>query len=272
MFATVEHRAPQIAAARHCVDPGHRIGPAARGLEGLDRSLQGGRENGLLAHPSGLYRAHLQGKAPNDTGQPHAADGRLEEFCMLGGTAAAGLAPVVGDIEPEQVIAETAVDMMVLAVHIRRRRAAQGGETGARGDRHEPALRHRLRQHVGEAGACVGLQHADPCIEGESFPKALHGDHTLRLQGAVAIGATGTAGDHGARADGLRQILCTCGVMGDAGQDRVSAPSAQTLAAHLSETCHIKAFQKSPKSTKSLNINNHRIVAPAGQVNRFTPT
>ena len=137
----------------------------------------------------------------DDTGQPHAAERRVEQG-VVGGRRPSHQRPgrAVGqhEVERADVVAEAPVDVVVLAVDVRRDGAADRDVTGPRRDREEPACgeehRHDVAQH--RAGA-----RDDVAVVASANPESADEveDRAAAVLRGVAVGPAGTAGEHSAR-------------------------------------------------------------------------
>ena len=160
VVAAGEHRPSEPAAGGLAVDPGHRVavGPVA-GLHLVHHVVEVGRPFGVDQHVAGLDGEHLEGGVGDHPGEPH-APGRGPEQVGIGLRCDLHRAGRGDQGHLEDVGAEATVDVVVLPVDVGGDGTADGDQSGARADRHEPpewdeAHHERLEAH----------------------PRTAHGDH-----------------------------------------------------------------------------------------------
>ena len=112
----------------------------------------------------------------------------------------------VCSVNERDVVGDAAVDVVVLAVHVGRQRAADGHEPGARRDGHEPAEwqqhpHQRVEAHAGvdPHDALLDVERTH-CVEARRVD-----DGAARVLRGVAVGAAEPAGDEPARPGGREQ-------------------------------------------------------------------
>ena len=89
-----------------------------------------------------------------------------------------------------QMLPERADDMVVLAMHVHGHGTADGGETGARQHRRQPALRRHGAGDVAQRGAGLDRQFAAGGVEAQQPVEPGHVDHpSAGIQRGVAIAA-----------------------------------------------------------------------------------
>jgi hypothetical protein len=94
-----------------------------------------------FAHEQGVRRHALEAQrnALDQPSQPQATESRPPERALIASRESPAFATRQAQIEPFEMLADAALDMVVLAVHVVGDTAAQGGKTGARRDRRREA-------------------------------------------------------------------------------------------------------------------------------------
>ena len=143
MAATDQHGAAEAAAAREAVDPGDRIAVALVLLVHERHQLvEVGAALRVGPDAAGLDRQQLQGRLGDDAREAEAARGRPELVGSVVGCQAEVLAGRGAQLHGQDVVAEAAVAVVVLAVDVAGDRSADGDVARAGRDRHEPSEGH----------------------------------------------------------------------------------------------------------------------------------
>jgi hypothetical protein len=167
--------------------------PARRQVEKLGEPVEG---DGLSRHPRPGDAFEREFRPGDEAGQAEPGDRCGEQAGIL--AAAAMLPRAVGaqQFEAEQMFAERAGAMMILAVHVVGDRAADRDVLRARADREEPAARHREREDVGEQHAGLAVQDAGTWIErDEAVEAARVQQRAAVVQAHVAVAAAVAVGE-----------------------------------------------------------------------------
>jgi hypothetical protein len=246
MLGRKDQGAPERCATRQAVDPGNRVGHAVHRLQSGERVVEIRSDDRLLPHPSRLDGVEPKGGLEDRSGEPHAADrggeearvlhlragddtpvgqGQREPFDMVAEAAVAMMILAVhvrgdhaadrggeearvlhlragddtpvgqGQREPFDMVAEAAVAMMVLAVHVRGDHAADGHELRARHHRREKAEGHRQGQDVGQEHPRLDVDPARRAVERADAVEAAGRESDGFPDCGVAVGAAVAAGD-----------------------------------------------------------------------------
>jgi hypothetical protein len=241
----------ETVADRDTIHPGDRmpIGSVIRGQK-LERV-------GQIAPAECAHLTPCAGHPPQtdrDTldmpGQSHSADGRAKNGGLLSFRTTERTARRQKQIQPGDMGAEGAVDMMVLAVDIRGDGAAEGHELGAGHDGQEPASRKEGFDDLGEAYARFGDQESGGLVK-RDHPRQAEGAHrepAFVRQSGIAVSAPESAADPAAgRGPGLRQLghRRRAGLRG--GGQRQPSPAGQLLDDHSHNAARAQRTQ-SPMS------------------------
>ena len=219
-----------LGAACARVDPGdrHREG-FARLVERGEDLAEGSAPHALFVDPRARDLLERDVDLEDVPREPHAAQRRPEQIGV--GVAIDRQDAAVWDREdqPADRAAEGAVDVVVLAVDVRRHRAAQGDVAGTRGDGREPTPLQEQRGDIPDGQPRLGAQPARLRIEPDD-PIGAHGrGHGAiggaRGQGGVAVGAAEAPREHGSRGH-LREIFARYDLGFD---DRVPPPAVQRV-------------------------------------------
>ena len=153
VIAEREHGATEAGAARHEVDPRHRVpvvvvAGSIRSSRRRDWSIR----SVIDQAPTRLDREHPERRVDDDAGEAHPADRRPPQLRIgVVGDRRARRPSASSSVIARDMAPEGAVGVVVLAVDVAGDRAADGDEPGPRRDRDEPAARHEMPQQLVEA-------------------------------------------------------------------------------------------------------------------------
>ena len=192
-----EEPAAERAAFRQAIDPGDRVGPIAARLRGAEEAVEVAQAFGLDDEVGRGDPRELQIDPDDDAGQPEAADRRAEKLGTVSGADLDGGAVAPEQSEPQDVAAEGAGAVMVLAVDVVRDRAPERHEFGAGRHRHEPAARYGERQQRPDRQARLGPHHAARPV-GRDQPVEPSGadEMAAAVEADVAVGAPEAMGEN----------------------------------------------------------------------------
>ena len=180
------------------VNPCHRIGPTAGSFEAVHDFIEIGRPDGFLENVGGLDLPQPESGGKDDPAQPHAAHRHLEEFSILRRRAGNHRAVVAHYIHRKDVLAEGAIDMVILSVHIGGDGTAHRDQLSPRRDRQEPAPRHEDVQNFRQQHPRLAAKFARFIVERQEFIEAA-GQQDPVLQRGIAIRASIAESNHLAR-------------------------------------------------------------------------
>ena len=206
MVAADQHRAPEAATAREAVDPGHRVAVLVVARRHTRHRVV--EVPGALAvhgHVGGLDPQEPQPRGQHDPGEPHPAGRRIEQ--LVAAREPNSLARGCQELEPDHVVAEGAVAVMVLPVHVCGDRAADRDVPGTRRDRHEEAHRDEQLHELLDAHPGVDRRLARLLVDLPDGGQQRHREHAAAgvLRG-VAVAAAEPARQRAART-GARERL-----------------------------------------------------------------
>jgi hypothetical protein len=193
-----EDAAPGGLARRHAVDPAHRVGEGAALRADLEELIEVLDADGLHLDVRVVDARELQLAGQDETRQAHAAHGGPEQLGLF--VRAAGDHAAVGDeqLDPADVVAEAAVDVMVLAVDVAGDGAPDRHELRAGHHRREEPARHEGVQDLLEGDPGLTAQPARLGVEVEHAVEAAgENDAAIAQQRGVAVTAAETEGQHG---------------------------------------------------------------------------
>ena len=209
LVAPGQHRPAQVPAPGHRVEPGDRVEVVliAFGHPG-HQVLDVAAPVGVDQEVRGLGPLQRDRGAQHGTGQTHAADGGPEQLCGLAlRSQRADLAVGHQQIEGDHMVAEAALSVMVLAVHVGGDRPADRDLAGARQHRNpQTEGQHRPHQQIkadpglhGHGGRLAdGVEGQDPVHPGQ-----IHGG-AAGVLGGVAVAAAESARHHSAAVCGAQ--------------------------------------------------------------------
>ena len=152
---------------------GQRVDPADR-VVGLRMGFECGQKlvevpDAAFAHAQGVRRHSLEAQrhALDQPGQPQASESRPPERAVIGAREAPAFATRQAQIEPLEMLAEAALDVVVLAVHVVGDTAAQGGKTGTGRYRRREAQRQEGVEQCAESDARLGDEQSRVSVEGK---------------------------------------------------------------------------------------------------------
>ena len=205
MFSQEENRAPQLRPPRQTIHPRHRVFAVVMRHDQLKALIQIGGDM-LNAPDAGAADGFQpQGHIEDDSGEPHAGAGGVEQRGVVGGAAPLDLAACEHQGQFRHMVAETPHLMMILAVNIRRHRPAYGHETGARQHRQEPSPRRDEFQHLAKPQPRRTTQDARLLVEVDEPVQPAAVDDAPR-QRAVAVTASAALHRKGIAPRQRRQI------------------------------------------------------------------
>jgi hypothetical protein len=138
--------------------------------------------------------------AADDPGEAHAADRGGKEFGIVARRDPAHAAVREQQLGPQHVVAEAAMPVVILPVHVGGDGATERGEGGARGGRRHEAARHESRDQVAEGDPGLGHQNAGARLERDQPVKSRRDDRRAAVvERGIAIAARAAERDDAGR-------------------------------------------------------------------------
>ena len=158
-------------------------------------------------HVSALHAQQPQGGREHHAREPHAAGRGGEEVRLVRGGDRDQISARRQELEREHVIAERAIAVVVLGVHVGGDRPAHRHVRGPGRDRNEQPLREELPGEVVDAHPRVDSHDAPAGVDFPQLGESAHGDHpSARILGGVPVAASEPASQH-ASGPGARERL-----------------------------------------------------------------
>jgi hypothetical protein len=165
-----EDAAGEITAGGDAIDPGDGV-LAGGGLSEGEELVDAVKLVATVFNFAGDDGAEVDLGPGNEAGEPHAPDGGCEPFRVFDGAADESGSVGTNEFEAEHVAAESAGEVVILAVDVVGNCAADGYIFGARCDRQEKSSGNRKVKDLLKGDASLAAEHAGGRIEME---EAIH--------------------------------------------------------------------------------------------------
>ena len=205
VVAAGQHAPPETGTLGEQVHPCHRVPEVAVPVvHQRHEGVEVGRPRRVDRAAAGLDAQQSDRRLEDDAGQTHPAHGRPEQVRPYV-RRELGCRPVgEQQRQPPHVVAERAVDVMVLAVDVAGDRPADGHVSGSGGNRHEVPTRHEDGEQVVEADPGGDRGRRDDVVDDDVLHPVGEADHhSAAVLRRVAVGPPETPGDAAAR----REVL-----------------------------------------------------------------
>lgn len=189
MFAAHENRAPLAAAACETVDPCHRIGHMTIFVESFENLFKAAATKPFLNYIGARHSPELEGGFQYDACQAHAPAGRMKQFGIFGAAARQNFTARNEQVEGDDALTETTVNMVVFAVNVSGDGSAYTDGLGPGCDLQEPLSRKKSLDDFRQGHAALAGDDSFAGIEIQNPVKTVC-QEDLGGQGAVAVAPT----------------------------------------------------------------------------------